>query len=245
MKVFAALLVLLLAVPSLALAQGGINLSWDDCGTFGNEVRFFACDTNAGASVLYVSAIAPVPMPQLNGVEVVIDLFVSQPTISDWWQFASTGCHALALSGQFNFTAGPFNCLDIWAGAAAGGINYAAGFGSPNRARLRGVAAIPSSVATDDQTEMYLFAFRIDHSKSAGQGSCAGCTDKACIVLNSVQLTQPLGVGNYTLSYAINRQWTFWRCPGVFNSEGQVGCSYFCSTPTKPSSWGAVKSLYR
>lgn len=35
-----------------ARAQGGINLSWDDCGALGTANQSFACDTNADSSVI-------------------------------------------------------------------------------------------------------------------------------------------------------------------------------------------------
>ncbi|MEO5618207.1 MAG: hypothetical protein ABIS67_10580 [Candidatus Eisenbacteria bacterium] len=244
MVVMALLLVALFVAPGFASAQGGINLSWDDCGTFGTELKFFACDTNAGVSVLYVSAIPGVPLPQMNGVGIVIDIRTSQPALSDWWQMGTGGCRALGITGQYNFAAGPFNCYDIWAGNAAGGLNYAAGFGAPNRARLRAVAAIPGSAAADEATEMYLFAFHLSNRKSTGAGSCAGCTDKACIVLNSVQLTQPAGVGDYTITNPINRQSVSWRC--LSSISGHTGeCTSFCTTPTRNPSWGSIKSHYR
>lgn len=245
MFVAALLLVALIAGPGSASARGGINLSWNDCGIYGTELKFFACDTNAGTSALYVSAVAPVPMLQLNGVSIVIDLATSQPTLSNWWLMQTGGSRTQSVVGQFNFAAGPFNCLDIWAGAAVGGVQYTSNFGGLNRARLRGAAAVPNSVAADDLTEMYLFAFQLRHVKSVGAGSCAGCDDSACILLSSVQLTQPLGVGDYTLTGSLEREFVYWRCPGSFNVHGSGGCSFFCTTPAVKPTWGSIKSLYR
>lgn len=244
MRSVGAFLVAALLLPGSALAQSGINLSWDDCGASGTEVKFFACDTNSGISRLFISAVPPEPMPQLNAVEFVIDIATSQPALSSWWQFQSGGCRAGSLTGQYDFTSGPFSCLDIWAGEAAGGINWTSGFNGPNRARLRGVAAVPGWRSADNSTEMYLFAVRFSHQKSTGAGSCEGCTDKACFVLNSVKLTQPLGVGDYVLTQPLGRSWAYWRCPGTFFSHGG-GCSFFCSTPTARPTWGSIKTLYR
>lgn len=236
-------LIAALGAPAIVSAQGGVNLSWDDCGAAGVEVKYFACDTNAGSSTLYVSAIAPVPMPQLNTVEVAIDIIQSQPTLSDWWQMQAGGCRTQSLTGVFDFTGGPFSCRDIWGGTAAGGISYTPSYNGPNRPRIRGVAAVPGSVSADNSTEMYVFAFRMSHQRSAGEGACAGCTDKACFVLGYVRLTQPFGIGDEVIAHGLSRQWTFWRCPGIYGSEGN--CTFSCSVPVVKPSWGGIKSLYR
>lgn len=231
--------------PGAAWAQGGINLSWDDCGTSGTEVKVFSCNTNSGFHSLYVSAVAPTPMPQLNGVEIVIDLQTSEPALTDWWRMQIGGCRAASIVGNFNFTSGPYACYDIWGGVAAGGVHYASEFGGPNRARLRGVAAIAGGTAADDVTEMYLFAFQISNQKTVGAGSCAGCSDRACFLLSAVKLTQPVGVGDYLLSQALDRQVASWECPGFWSMHGGGGCTFNCPTPARKPSWGVIKSLYR
>src|SRR5262245_56977318 len=131
-----------------ASAGGGINLSWDDCGPYGSISRTFACNTNAGTNVIVCSAIAPVPMSQFIGMAATIELVADQPTLPSWWSLdAVTGCRGAtpsALSIDLNFVAGPFNCRDLWAGNASGGLNYVSGGVAPNRARLRMVCAVPS-----------------------------------------------------------------------------------------------------
>jgi hypothetical protein len=76
---------LALVIPALTLAfstahAGGINLSWNDCGAFGVAEKNFACTTNVSVSALVVSAIAPVPMPQLMSAYTVIELATDQPS---------------------------------------------------------------------------------------------------------------------------------------------------------------------
>ena len=73
-------------VASSAFAAGGVNLSWNDCGAFGTMQRNFACNTNSGVNTMFASAIAPVPMPQLNGHAGVLDLQTNQATLSSWWR---------------------------------------------------------------------------------------------------------------------------------------------------------------
>jgi hypothetical protein len=240
---------LLMAGAMLALtagfaAAGGINLSWTDCGSNGTLSRTFACTSNSGANIMFMSAIAPVPMGQLNGHEGVLDLQTNQAALSAWWLIGGAptapNCRpGNTLSANFDFVGGPFNCADAWAGGAAGGFNYAAGYNGPNRARIRTVCAIPGSTAIDDASEYYIAKVTFTNNRSTGTGSCAGCSDGACIVLNSIQLTQPAGVGNYTISNPIVANWIQWQ------AGGNIGGQCPGATPTKSATWGSVKSLYR
>jgi hypothetical protein len=53
-------------------------------------------------------------------------------------------------------------------------------------------------------------------------------------------VTQPAGVGDYTISNTLNRNWVQWQ-GGAVNVTG--GCP--AATPTQNRTWGSVKSLYR
>jgi hypothetical protein len=234
---------LLALTAGIASAQGGINLSWIDCGTFGTLQRNFACASNTGANTMVGSAIAPAPMPQLNGHEGVLDLQTNQLALSNWWKIGGTGvapnCRpATAMTSDYNFLA-LANCYDPWAGSAAGGLNFTQGFNGPNRGRIKTVCAIPGSTPIDDATENYILKINITNVRSTGAGSCAGCSDGACIVLNSIKLTQPLGVGDYTISTPITRNYVQWQ------GGGNIGGECPGATPTKSATWGSVKSLYR
>ena len=240
-------ILLSLVTASTAVAQGGINLSWIDCGAAGVQNRNFACDSNAGFDVLFASAIAPVDVPQLLGMEGVIDLMTSGATLSDWWQFGTGGCHSGAMSATFDFTAGPFSCIDPWSGQAVGGMDYQAGMGGPNRARIRAVCAIATSIAIDATDEYYFFRIVIRHVNSAGNGACAGCLDAACFALQQIQLVQPSGVGDYTISSPLIRNYVQWQ-GGVavsLPSGSFPGCPLYPYDAAKRTTWGSVKSLYR
>jgi hypothetical protein len=234
---------------SLASA-GGINLSWNDCGTTGQGAQTFACNTNTGAPHIMVgSAVSPVDIPAMVAMAAVLDLQTNQAALSPWWNFdpsnppASTGCRSgppSALSASFDFTTGPFACNDIWGGVASGGSNYQSQFGSANRGRIRLVCAVAAPVGVDNVTENYYFKVTFNNSKSTGTGNCAGCQDGACIVFNSIELDQNPGLGNTEISNPLNSQFVTWQSGGG-NVTG--GCP--AATPTRNSTWGSVKSLYR
>jgi len=228
----------MLALLATAASAGGINLSWDDCGTFGSISRSFACNSNAGFSSLIASAIAPTPMPQFVAMAGTIDLVTTQPTLPPWWSF-DVGCRAgppSALSADFNFVTGPFNCHDVWAGQAAGGSNYQSGFAAPNRARMRVVCAVANAAPIDAVTENYLFRFTISNAKTTGAGNCAGCDAGVCLVLSSVELDQNPGLGSYNLTNPLDHEYVVWQGGAAVTG----GCPN--ATPVRNATWGGVKS---
>jgi hypothetical protein len=174
-----------------------------------------------------------------------IDLLSQQATISPWWSFDAVGCRGVtpsALHGSADFTGGPFNCVDPWSGQASGGASYQTGFNGPNRARMKGVCAVAVSVPMDASSEYYLFSFIITNAMTVGAGSCAGCTDGVCLVLQSVLLTQPVGPGlfDYTITNPLLRQHVTWQPGGTQVTGGCPG-----GTPVRTRTWGGVKALYR
>jgi hypothetical protein len=233
---------LLALTAGIASAQGGINLSWTDCGAFGTLQKNFACTSNSGTQSMTASVVTGVDMAQLNGQASVLDMQTNQAALSNWWQFNTGGCRfgsPALIAGNFDFTA-VSNCLDPWGGTASGGLNYAPGFSGPNRARIRTVCAIIGSTGITGVDEYYMFKVNISNARSTGAGACAGCTDGACIVFNSILVTQPAGVGDYTISNTLLRNWVQWQ-GGAVNVTG--GCP--AATPTQNRTWGSVKSLYR
>ena len=232
------LLLCLVALP--ARAQSGINLSWNDCGTFGTFLRTFACNTNSGQHTMVASFIAGQDMNQLVGIAGVIDLCSMTPVLPAWWQMANVGtCRPNALSADFNFTSGPSNCLDYWQGQAVGGMSYTMGAAwGFNGARIRVVAAIPSNQVAplDGASEYYAYRINIRNDATTGAGACGGCGESVCIILNSLQLAQPAGVGDLTITTPINRYYLEWQ--GMV-----VACPFV--VPTRQPSWGQIKAMYK
>jgi len=235
----------LLALTAGMANAGGLNLSWNDCGAFGTELRAATCLNNStpvNGGTIICSAIAPVVMDQLVAFTSVVDLQTTTAALNPWWLMGAGGCRNGAMSANVNFSTGPFNCADVWGGQASGGMVYIQppSSSAPNRARVKATFAVAAPVAADDVTESYIIGFSFSGVKTAGTGSCAGCLDGACIVFNNLELNQPLGVGDYVLSNAILRQHIRWQAAG---SSVTGGCPD--GTPTRNTTWGSVKSLYR
>lgn len=232
---------LLLASATVARA-GGIDLSWSDCGSFGTGQRSFACTTNAfGSEVLIASAVPAVAMPALNGNDCVILIQTPSATLPAWWQFQSGGCRAGNVSVTSDFTSFG-SCVDPWQGFAAAGflVDYPVAGSGPDVERIRTVTGLPSGaeMAVDTSHELYLVRVTILHGKTVGTGSCAGCTQSACIVLQKVELLAPGGGVAQTLTNTLLRQHVVWQDPALV-----AGCPG--ATPARDRTWGSVKSLYR
>ena len=138
---------------------------------------------------------------------------------------------------HMDFTAN-VNCADPWSGQASPGANYATT--GTNRARMKGTGAISGISPITADTEWYICKLNIGGAKTAGTGNCPGCLDGACFVLNDVFLTQPIGVGDFHISNALDRQSVTWQASGGSVPGGCPG-----ATPTQNRTWGSVKSLYR
>jgi len=194
--------------------------------------------------VAIASFIPPANTNVFLGVSAQVDVTTDQATLPDWWAHGTGFCRGTTgMSVTFDFaTNGPFTCAEFNSGSAAGGFAYDVGFGSPNRARLRVQYAVPVDVGgpLDASTEYYSFKWNLLRGKTTGAGACAGCSAPACIVLNSVQLFQdPAQNFDPTITNPIDRNYVTWQSP----VSGPAGCPQ--STPTRNSSWGQVKSLYR
>jgi hypothetical protein len=229
----------LLALTASMASATGINLYWNDCSPAGGGVgvsdQLNPCTANTGAFLLYAS-LNPAPgIEACVGEEGVIDLQTSAAALSPWWQMRSDGCRPTSISTQFAFSV--FNCGDPWNGQALGGMDYA--YSGPNRARIRTVCAQPIATAGPlaAGTEYYMFAVKIDKVKSTGTGNCAGCLDAACLVLNSIKITQPTGTAGGDPTYSTPDQSQFATYRG--------GSAMCLATPNQNRTWGSVKALYR
>lgn len=233
------LLALLFAVP--AHAQGSMNLAWNDCGSFGQSVESFACDTNLGGHTLYASFVSPVPMTQLVGADLWIDVTYRDGSVPSWWNipYWGNGCRP-PIGVQTSLAAGPFTCADPWTTQSVGGANVQLDKPSAGRLRIQAVVAVPSDhpQTVDASTEYYGIQVFIPNAQTTGTGACAGCDVPARLELTRFGLYQPAGVGDYQITTAKDNVVVGWQNDGKTGFPG-------APTPAKVTTWGAVKGLYR
>lgn len=244
-----------LAVASAASAdQRGLNLSWTDCSTFGTADMTFACNANSGAPFVFVcSFLAPDSATACVAIETQVDFIFGTSTVPPWWQMQNrppnqiNQCRNGAISGDGAFLSF-FNCMPTWGTPGSGGLaSYTidpANIGMTNRVRIVGVVAVAlaDSAALTPGTEYYAMKYTITRTKTVGNSpptSCnSGCSDPVCIVLNRVGVDQPSGYPTLRIydPPAGGRRTVTW----------QGGTSVDCNlVPTRSTTWGQIKSLYR
>jgi hypothetical protein len=231
-------LFLALTASSLHAATAGIDLSWDDCGALGTSQKTFACNGGAARLVLVASAIAGVTLPKLCAEYSILEV-QSAGTLSSWWQLSAGGCRGGSPSpihADFDFTSGG-GCSDPWSGGAFGGMDYAAGYGGAGKARIQTACAIPGSTSISGSDEYAVFRISISTARS---DACGGCSEGVCLVLDSIELDQPKGVGDFVLTTPIVRNFVQWQGGVPAHSGGACSGAMVQTAKT----WGGLKSLY-
>lgn len=261
----AAVLAMLL-LPTSAHAAPGIAMRWDHCyADGGTPNKNFACDANTGTNSLTVSFSPPSDMTQVSGNEVIIDILASSAALPSWWEFKNPGsCRLTSLSMNAVLPAGSANCIDVWQGNAAGGVGAynLHFFSAPNRPRIGLAVAVPADhlgIALVGH-EYFSLNLTINNQKTLGTGSCAGCTTPVCLLVTSIKITQPVGVGDVTLYDPLgpNSNAAAWQggSPATVFSPPDTTTGHLIpgswqiascglATPARSQTWGAIKSMYR
>lgn len=245
-------LLLLLVTCVTTSHAGDINLRWDHCrGDGGTMNANFACDTNAGSHRLVGSFIPNTNLVDIVGLDIVVDLGGAGDAMPAWWQFKNAGaCRISSLGIALAQLDDPTSCIDWADGQAVGGItSYTDLFTGSVRMRITSV--IPASFGDlSTGQEYFAFLLTINHLKTVGTGSCAGCGLGACIALKGITLTNSsgytyfLGPGRGSIG-SDDRLVTWQGGTGVVTRVNPDALTCLRATPARNSTWGEVKSLYR
>ena len=247
--VFLLLACALAAAPAAAWTTGGCNLRWDHCyGDGGVANRNFACDTNTGTDFLIASVVPPADIVSVGGMEFMMHFAADAATMPAWWHFKNAGTCRQASIGGSTAPLDVFGACPDWSDQlASGGIaSYTIGEGSPNAARLVGVTGLPDGASTNltGLTEYFLFRLIVQHAKTVGSGACAGCETPVCIVFNTVNVKTTNAASHWIQGPAnlTDSDYATWQGGGAPVTGRGTGCP--AATPTRRSTWGAVKTLY-
>ena len=245
-------LILLLLTCVTTSQAGDINLRWDHCwGDGGTMNANFACDTNAGSHRLVGSFIPTTDLADIVLLEIVVDIGGAGDAMPAWWQFKNAGaCRINSLGIVLAQPDAASPCIDWAYEQALGGItSYTDLF--TGSARVRIASAIPASLGDlSAGQEYFAFMLTINHLKTVGTGSCAGCGLGACIALKGITLmnssgfTYFLGPGRGSIG-SDDRLVTWQGGAGVVTRVNPDALTCLRATPTRNSTWGEVKSLYR
>jgi hypothetical protein len=264
-RILPVLVMVALALPSVAIAGGpGVNIRWDACyDDSGAANKLFACDTNTGSASLVLSLVMDAVMDSVSGMEIRVEFWSASASLPDWWQFKNSGtCRQSSLSFSTILPPAAVNCSDWASGNAAGGIgSYTVSRIGPNMATVLVAEAVPPTAlaSLDPGTEYFLCRLTINHLKTVGTPSCTGCDVPVCVVFSAVNVDTPILANNrrfWTGANDVASQLANWQngspvnpfIGGSTNLGGPLttieGC-VLSSTPTRNSTWGAVKALYR
>jgi len=239
-------------VPGRVHAAQGVTLAWNHCLSSGAGVqnRAFACDTNVGSNTLVGTFQVNTNFEHMIGSEIVLELATASASLPAWWDLFNVGsCRPTSLIVNSTADPGDLTCPDWSSGQMFVGIGaYCGSAGTcvdhpsdANKVRIKLVEAVASEFATTLVGGQDYFAFNlvIQNQKTVGAGACSGCSTPACIVLNSINVV--------AMGSLAHRSITVPSVPGgnYVTWQGGGGTNCPAATPTRNSTWGAVKSLYR
>ncbi len=226
------------------VTQAGLAIGWEDCRTSpgaGLENRNFSCGLSLTDMPLIPTLRLTDPVDSVLAVEMVVDVIVSSSALPTWWNMAPGGCHG-SPSGWGASLATATSCSDPWLGQGSATVMaWLEQFpgSTPQRGRLLvSAASLPGTLArfeSGSPLALARIALRSDNSLT-----CTGCSIPACLVFNSLLIRRLPGSlweeATIATPEVAGATWVRWQ--GGLGADCQA-------LPTRRSTWGAVKALYR
>ena len=227
---------LLVSAVLLIAHDARADLAWNECVTGGGITnRNFACDTNTGEDILVGSFTVPWPMSQSFGY-FGLEMQTAGATLPSWWSVASAGaCRPLGLTFAPCVSGA---CEPGFTCDATRSLSFTPGFRAPNRALIQVFVNMTSERSYSTGVSYEGFRLSLSHDKSTGAGSCAGCSQAACIVFDWMYIP---GVGDPYIKVGPGgtQNYVTWQGGAI----AAPGCP--AATPARNATWGAIKTLYR
>lgn len=253
------LLVICTAIATLALvsasafAEGGkLYMKANACtnAAAASNVLTLDCDVNnfPPPGQVFGSFMVNGPVSGVVAVDGILDLrFNGETSVPAFWNFQSGGCNSsgLVLSDGRPAT----GCSQATNLCGAGGANcdafitaYAPGYGGPNVARLLFTLARASTDPAPAFTNLtaHYFTFLFDIYTDPFADTCAGCSTPVSFAWNQAVF--------YDTNAGMGGEGT----PLIIDSDDPGSDSVICINaatcdvvPTKNTTWGQLKSLYR
>jgi len=171
-----------------------------------------------------------------------VDVQHSATSLPDWWRLGPPpDCRHDQLTANVDFSA-VNECVPLGlTGALVQDYLITEPRGLASQARIKAVGYVPSPLTVSVTNDTTYLAVRLvlgyDHTVNVAV--CTGCTQSACLVLNSILVRRTAGAPGgdimITTPGPADANWAFWRGTGVD-----------CTTvPVRNVTWGSIKSLYR
>jgi hypothetical protein len=209
------------------------RMGWGDVGLDHRDASP-NCSALPDENTLVASFVAT-GISDLRKVEGYVDFCTEPYSLPEWWKFdLAGGCHQDSLSLSVDFSSGPFTQLNPWVDGANVSFQFLENpMGEdPSMARIeftvesKGVGNVP----LEEGKEYYAFKLRFGNPDAG----CEGCQIGACFVLNGLLLYHSGEITPTEMDFYSN--YATWQ-------GGQSDCPFI--VPTRQTSWGRLKALYR
>jgi hypothetical protein len=243
----------LLVLPAVAFASG-VDVTWGDCvgGTTTQTTTLACTGTAIQTRNLFLCFKSPISIPNSIAYTAYLNFqAASSPApLQPFWHYEPGGCQRLggtSPNGVAVFDVVPASCtdigfLDVSDGDGTGGLEallaYGPDFPIPGRSVM--ITAIsrgaPIPIVPDANYYMMHIAFNNRNRPGAG-AACAGCGEQLALVWNTILIESSDGFPPYQLSNPDKGS----NCGTFFNADPGL-CD---ATPTRNTTWGQLKALYR
>ena len=248
-----------------------LGLGWTACTTanpVGTADVVFACE-NETASACRIFRLMPTFVSSITdndfaGSTITIDVLIgSNPAVGQWWSLAQAGCRVPAITNPGNITAASLPtagaCRSTYPAGSSTlpGIAFVPNVGTnnpvPNRIRIGSANSVnPAPTITTGERA---YGMQLEFKTEGTLADCDptvdptpvctdGCTTPACFVLNELSIFMAVGTNDpnpdiihYSHDGGATRNWVTY--------QGGTGGNCPGATPNKPTTWGAIKALYR
>ena len=224
----------LIAVGSSIVRSEGLNLSWDDCGSFGVGNKAFSCDVNDAALTLVASFVRDDPDSAYGAGGTLI--FDAAPALlPDWWKFPdnsplSNPPGACQDSGNLVHDPGEATSCEIpfVDDETVASYGWSGGSGTMATFNFTSFSTSTTEAFLTPGVEYAYLRLILHPARTIGPEACAGCNTPMTITLTRAVLIRD------SPNYQIND-------PAIRNVVTWDGLP----TPVLPTTWGRIKRLYR
>lgn len=213
---------------------GGVDLAWNDCGSTGAKDQSNACATDTTALKLYGSFVAPPGLDACVGYQIRVG--AQDVGLTPWWDYSIGGCR----EGLWSLKADApgTSCTPVAFGLAQGQTftRYTGQYGGGVTFGAN-VSFLEPQVIAEGET---FYAFTLTLRRPA-PSVCDGCCVPTCL-LAILEFYQASGTITMEGDFNGAATWQGGACTVHGTSASSAGC---LPTPTKTSTWGSLKTLYR
>jgi hypothetical protein len=241
---------LLAFVSGAGAAQAaGIAATWNRCQEDGGStVRFVPCNSNTGKNEIVSAFSPPAGITSLRQVVATYRICPTSHTLPAWWDFFNPGsCRQSSLQWAPYGYSSTGTCVDPWDGVPVTGsvVSYGPEPGSDLYRLVAETHTVDGSgVAVDpyDGLQSYeAVRLAIDYAGTTGDGACAGCLQPVVLMLTQLELKMADG----SPSIMLTTNYSGYGTSTPLNWQPNSGPYCLYTVPTRASTWGSLKSLYR